>query len=71
MEIPTLIGRRFKDGIELYSHPYANVYEWLLPGNQIKSKLEIDPARQMDAGEYSCIANNKYTVDRKHFKADY
>lgn len=56
--------------MELYSHPYANIYEWLLPNNQIKSKLEIDPARQMDSGAYECEAHNKYTVDRKQFKAD-
>ena len=55
----------------MYSHPYANIYEWLLPNNQIKSKLEIDPARQMDSGTYECQSNNKYAVDRRQFKADF
>lgn len=38
---------------------------------KIKSKFEIDPARQMDSGSYECVANNKYAVDRKNFKADF
>lgn len=47
------------------------ISEWHLPNKRVKSKLEIDPARQMDAGSYECQANNKYTVDRKTFKADF
>lgn len=39
--------------------------------NKIKSKMEIDPATQMDAGYYECMANNMYTVDVKGFSADY
>ena len=31
----------------------------------IKSKVEIDPAMQRDAGYYECQAYNKYAVDIK------
>lgn len=37
----------------------------------IKSKMEIDPATQMDAGVYECQANNKYFIDCRIFKADF
>ncbi|XP_050738564.1 immunoglobulin domain-containing protein oig-4-like [Eriocheir sinensis] len=60
----------FKDGIELYSHTFFQVHEWQ-EGKAIKSKMEIDPATQMDAGYYECQADNKYAVDVKGFSADY
>ena len=37
----------------------------------LKSKMEIDPATQKDAGIYECQADNKYAVDRKAFRTDY
>ncbi|UYV68695.1 hypothetical protein LAZ67_6000465 [Cordylochernes scorpioides] len=66
----------FKDGIEIFAHPYLQVNpvqitEWELDGVHIKSKLEITPARQMDSGTYECMANNKYSIDRRSFKADF
>lgn len=47
------------------------ISEWKVDTTTIKSKLEIDPARQMDSGTYECQANNKYTVDGRAFKADF
>ncbi|KAI2798599.1 hypothetical protein BLOT_010575 [Blomia tropicalis] len=66
----------FKDGVELDNtlNSYLHINEWKIGEGkevQIKSKLEIDPARQMDSGTYECMANNKYAVDRKNFKADF
>uniref|UniRef100_A0A1B6C4F5 Ig-like domain-containing protein n=1 Tax=Clastoptera arizonana TaxID=38151 RepID=A0A1B6C4F5_9HEMI len=61
----------FKDGIELYSHLYLHVHEWLMGKEKIKSKLEIDPATQMDAGLYECCADNMYSIDRRSFKTDF
>jgi len=66
----------FKDGIELDNiiNSYLHITEWKIGEGkeaQIKSKLEIDPARQMDSGTYECMANNKYAVDRRNFKADF
>ncbi|RWS10927.1 cell adhesion molecule-like protein [Dinothrombium tinctorium] len=61
----------FKDGIELFSHPYLQISEWRINKRIIKSKLEIDPARQMDSGQYECQANNKHTIDSRLFKADF
>ncbi|XP_071517213.1 uncharacterized protein [Panulirus ornatus] len=61
----------FKDGIELYSHSFFQVHEWKEGKALIKSKMEIDPATQMDAGYYECQADNKYAVDVKGFSADY
>ncbi|XP_035232619.1 immunoglobulin domain-containing protein oig-4-like [Stegodyphus dumicola] len=61
----------YKDDIEIHSHPYLQITEWHISENQIKSKLEITPARQMDSGTYDCEANNKYSVDRRSFKADF
>lgn len=37
----------------------------------VKSKIEIDPATQMDAGIYECTADNQYSVDRRSFKTDF
>ncbi|XP_049797306.1 immunoglobulin domain-containing protein oig-4-like isoform X1 [Schistocerca nitens] len=61
----------FKDGTELYSHSYLHVHEWRIGKDQVKSKLEIDPATQMDAGVYECSADNMYSVDRRSFKTDF
>ncbi|PRD31998.1 UNVERIFIED_CONTAM: oig-4 [Trichonephila clavipes] len=61
----------FKDGIELHAHPYLQITEWHKSHDHIKSKLEITPARQMDSGTYDCEANNKYSIDRRSFKADF
>ncbi|GAB6033652.1 hypothetical protein CHUAL_014104 [Chamberlinius hualienensis] len=60
----------FKDGIELHYHPYLQYHEWA-NNTLIKSKMEIDPATQMDAGIYECHANNKYAIDRRTFKTDF
>ncbi|KAG9509372.1 Immunoglobulin domain-containing protein oig-4, partial [Fragariocoptes setiger] len=60
-----------KDGNELVAHPFARVIEWRLNETLIKSKLEIDPTRQMDAGTYECHANNPFALDRRIFKADF
>uniref|UniRef100_T1IVE3 Ig-like domain-containing protein n=1 Tax=Strigamia maritima TaxID=126957 RepID=T1IVE3_STRMM len=61
----------FKDTMELYAHPYLQIHEWKIGNDKIKSKMEIDPAAQMDAGTYECHANNKYSIDRRTFKADF
>lgn len=65
----------YKDGIEIFAHPYMQsilqISEWQLEGDRIKSKLEIDPARQMDSGNYECQADNKYAIDSRTFKADF
>ncbi|XP_050738585.1 immunoglobulin domain-containing protein oig-4-like [Eriocheir sinensis] len=60
----------FKDGVELYAHRYMQLHEWKF-GNNLKSKMEIDPATQADAGIYECHANNKYAVDTKAFRTTY
>ncbi|XP_021950568.1 immunoglobulin domain-containing protein oig-4 [Folsomia candida] len=61
----------FKDGIELYSHSYLQVHEWREGNERIKSKMEIDPTTQMDAGIYECYADNKYAVDKRTFRTDF
>ncbi|XP_022669746.1 immunoglobulin domain-containing protein oig-4-like isoform X2 [Varroa jacobsoni] len=61
----------FKDGVELQAHPYSQISEWQQQENRIKSKLEIDPARQMDSGNYECQADNKYAIDQRSFRADF
>ncbi|ENN77268.1 hypothetical protein YQE_06096, partial [Dendroctonus ponderosae] len=61
----------FKDGIELYHHKYFQVHEWTEGNDTIKSKMEIDPATQKDAGFYECQANNKYAIDYRAFRTDY
>ena len=47
------------------------VHEWKMEPDKVKSKLEIDPATQMDAGLYECSADNMYSVDRRSFKTDF
>lgn len=50
---------------------FSQITEWHTDPDHIKSKLEITPARQMDSGTYDCEANNKYSIDRRSFKADF
>lgn len=47
------------------------VHEWPVGNDTIKSKMEIDPATQKDAGYYECQADNQYAVDRRGFRTDY
>lgn len=61
----------YKDGSELVPHQFTRIVEWKMNATYVKSKLEIDPARQLDAGTYECHANNKYSIDRRTFKADF
>ncbi|XP_022162454.1 immunoglobulin domain-containing protein oig-4-like isoform X1 [Myzus persicae] len=61
----------YKDGTELYYHYNHHVHEWNIAEDSIKSKLEIDPGTQMDAGVYECSADNKYSIDRRSFKTDF
>ncbi|KAF2345417.1 Immunoglobulin I-set, partial [Trinorchestia longiramus] len=60
----------FKDGVELYAHKYMQLHEWTR-GHKLKSKMEIDPASQADAGIYECHANNKYAIDSRAFRTTY
>ncbi|XP_063229641.1 immunoglobulin domain-containing protein oig-4-like [Bacillus rossius redtenbacheri] len=61
----------FKDGIELYAHKYFQVHEWPIGNDTMKSKMEIDPTTQKDAGYYECQADNQYSIDRRGFRTDY
>lgn len=61
----------YKDGNELIPHQFSRIVERKVNQNAMKSKLEIDPARQLDAGTYECHANNQYSTDRRTFKADF
>ncbi|XP_015509365.1 immunoglobulin domain-containing protein oig-4 isoform X1 [Neodiprion pinetum] len=61
----------FKDGIELYHHKFFQVHEWPMGNDTMKSKMEIDPTTQKDAGYYECQADNQYAVDRRGFRTDY
>lgn len=47
------------------------VHEWPVGNDTLKSKMEIDPATQKDAGYYECQADNQYAVDRRGFRTDY
>lgn len=47
------------------------VHEWRIGDDRVKSKIEIDPATQMDAGVYECTADNMYSIDRRSFKTDF
>lgn len=47
------------------------VHEWRIGDDKVKSKIEIDPATQMDAGLYECTADNMYAIDRRSFKTDF
>ncbi|XP_054270600.1 immunoglobulin domain-containing protein oig-4-like [Macrosteles quadrilineatus] len=61
----------FKDGIELYAHKFFQVHEWPIGEDTMKSKMEIDPTTQKDAGYYECQADNQYSIDRRGFRTDY
>ncbi|CAF4752033.1 unnamed protein product [Pieris macdunnoughi] len=61
----------FKDGVEILAHHNLHIHEWLIGNEKVKSKLEIDPATQMDAGVYECTADNMYSIDRRSFKTDF
>ncbi|XP_060516802.1 immunoglobulin domain-containing protein oig-4 [Cylas formicarius] len=61
----------YKDGSEIFTHLYLHIHEWQIGRDKIKSKLEIDPATQMDAGLYECTADNMYSIDRRSFKTDF
>ncbi|CAL8104373.1 unnamed protein product [Orchesella dallaii] len=61
----------FKDGIELYAHRWLMISEWPHGQFKIKSKMEIDPATQMDRGEYECLADNNFAIDRRRFRTEY
>uniref|UniRef100_A0A1B0A2H6 Ig-like domain-containing protein n=2 Tax=Glossina TaxID=44049 RepID=A0A1B0A2H6_GLOPL len=61
----------FKDGAELYQHRFFQVHESHIDSDIIKSKMEIDPTTQMDAGYYECQADNIYAIDRRGFRTDY
>ncbi|KAJ8961197.1 hypothetical protein NQ318_008880 [Aromia moschata] len=61
----------FKDGIELLYHKFFQVHEWPMGNDTMKSKMEIDPTTQKDAGYYECQANNKYAIDSRGFRTDY
>ncbi|CAH0390582.1 unnamed protein product [Bemisia tabaci] len=61
----------FKDGIELYAHKFFQVHEWPVGNDTMKSKMEIDPTTQKDAGYYECQADNQYAIDRRGFRTDY
>ncbi|XP_066261661.1 immunoglobulin domain-containing protein oig-4-like [Euwallacea similis] len=61
----------FKDGSEIFTHQYLHIHEWQIHNDTRKSKLEIDPATQMDAGLYECTADNMYSIDRRSFKTDF
>ncbi|XP_018319542.1 immunoglobulin domain-containing protein oig-4-like [Agrilus planipennis] len=61
----------FKDGVELYAHKFFQVHEWTAGNDTIKSKMEIDPTTQQDAGYYECQANNQYSIDIRGFRTDF
>lgn len=60
----------FKNGNEIFNHPFLQITQWS-QRDVIKSKMEIDPSRQMDSATYQCQANNKYAIDAKTFKAEF
>ncbi|KAI5698494.1 hypothetical protein M8J75_007695 [Diaphorina citri] len=47
------------------------VHEWHMGNDTIKSKMEIDPTTQKDAGYYECQADNQYAIDRRGFRTDF
>ncbi|XP_037089635.1 immunoglobulin domain-containing protein oig-4-like [Pollicipes pollicipes] len=66
---PTITWR--KDGQEIPSHKFLKLWEWKLTDSRLKSKMEIDPASQMDKGIYQCMADNKYAIDVRAFRTSY
>uniref|UniRef100_A0A336K0Q6 CSON009747 protein n=1 Tax=Culicoides sonorensis TaxID=179676 RepID=A0A336K0Q6_CULSO len=61
----------YKDGGEIFQHLYMHIHEWYIGDDKVKSKIEIDPATQQDAGVYECTADNMYAIDRRSFKTDF
>lgn len=55
--------------MQLYN--VVQVHEWPLGNDTMKSKMEIDPTTQQDAGYYECQADNQYAIDRRGFRTDY
>ena len=54
-----------KSGNEIFSVSYFVLFQisqYWRGKHRIKSKMEIDPATQGDAGIYECHANNKYLI---------
>ncbi|KAI5723612.1 hypothetical protein M8J76_008724 [Diaphorina citri] len=51
--------------------PNHQVHEWHMGNDTIKSKMEIDPTTQKDAGYYECQADNQYAIDRRGFRTDF
>ncbi|KAA0194812.1 hypothetical protein HAZT_HAZT009394 [Hyalella azteca] len=49
---------------------FPQLHEWTR-GQKLKSKMEIDPASQADAGIYECHANNMYAMDSRAFRTTY
>ena len=47
------------------------LWEWKLTNDRLKSKMEIDPASQMDKGIYQCMADNRYAIDVRAFRTSY
>ncbi|XP_034482330.1 immunoglobulin domain-containing protein oig-1 isoform X2 [Drosophila innubila] len=76
-ELDYTLGRKItffcmaQDGAELYQHRFFQVHETHPEPDIIKSKMEIDPTTQMDAGYYECQADNEYAFDRRGFRTDY
>lgn len=64
------IDSHFFWNLKKFTHVVFQLHEWR-KGNHLKSKMEIDPATQADAGIYECHANNKYAVDTKAFRTTY
>lgn len=57
--------------MESFNIIFLQVHEWPMGNDTMKSKMEIDPATQKDAGYYECQADNQYSVDRRGFRTDY
>lgn len=62
---------RTKDGVEIYAHSWMQIHEWVESDTRLKSKFEIDPATQMDRGDYECLADNKVSLNPTSLKANY
>jgi len=57
--------------IQILNSILKQVHEFKVGKDQIKSKMEIDPATQKDSGFYECQADNKYAIDKRGFRTDY
>ncbi|KAF5277808.1 hypothetical protein FQR65_LT03789 [Abscondita terminalis] len=67
--MPIMIQHRPLNGDNYYEH--KDVHEWPVGNDTMKSKMEIDPTTQQDAGYYECQANNQYSIDIRGFRTDY